>query len=202
MNRTIAAVVASLSLLGANRTFAQAERVGQGAVEITVIPGGGTFFAEKGRSPSFGNYDVGGSLTYNVNRILAVEGEVGGTLGISQNLQFGGGTGSVKTPNLVNYSGSVIVSVPTNSPVVPYVSGGVGGLTLLKTTGLGINDMTTFLTGSVGGGVKWYANNRWGLRADYRFIAVQSKDTAPAFFGQDLRYGHRVYGGVIINAGL
>jgi hypothetical protein len=53
----------------------------------------------------------------------------------------------------------------------------------------------------VGGGVKWYANNRWGLRADYRFISVQSTDTAPAFFGQNLRYGHRVYGGVIINAG-
>jgi opacity protein-like surface antigen len=95
----------------------------------------------------------------------------------------------------------VSVAVPTHSSVVPYVTGGVGGLTLLKAAGLGINEMTTFLTGSAGGGVKWYANNRWGLRADYRFISVQSKDTAPAFFGQDLRYGHRVYGGVIINAG-
>ena len=57
------------------------------------------------------------------------------------------------------------------------------------------------LTGNVGGGVKWYApDSRWGLRADYRFIATQSKDTAPAFFGQDTRYGHRVYGAVIINA--
>jgi hypothetical protein len=49
--------------------------------------------------------------------------------------------------------------------------------------------------------VKWYAaNGRWGLRGDYRFIATQSKDTAPAFYGQDTRYGHRVYGAVIINA--
>jgi hypothetical protein len=63
MKRTIAAVVVTLSLFGADRSFAQAERVGPGAVEVTIIPGGGTFFAQKGRSPSFGNYDLGGSLT-------------------------------------------------------------------------------------------------------------------------------------------
>jgi hypothetical protein len=48
--------------------------------------------------------------------------------------------------------------------------------------------------------VNWYAG-RWGLRGDYRFIAVQSKDDAPAFFGQETRYGHRVYGGVLLNVG-
>jgi hypothetical protein len=66
---------------------------------------------------------------------------------------------------------------------------------------LGVNDMQTFLTGNVGGGIKWYApNGRWGLRGDYRFTAVQSKNDAPAFFGQDTPYGHRVYVGVLINA--
>jgi len=34
---------------------------------------------------------------------------------------------------------------------------------------------------------------------DYRFGIVRSKDDAPAFFGQDTRYMHRVYGAVIIN---
>jgi hypothetical protein len=29
---------------------------------------------------------------------------------------------------------------------------------------------------------------------------VRSDDNAPVFFGQDTRYGHRVYGGVLINA--
>ena len=48
--------------------------------------------------------------------------------------------------------------------------------------------------------MKWYApNNRWGLRGDYRFTITQSKDDASQFFGQDTRYIHRVYGGVIIN---
>jgi hypothetical protein len=50
------------------------------------------------------------------------------------------------------------------------------------------------------GGLKWYAG-RWGLRGDYRFIAVPSKDEASAFFGNDARYGHRVYGAVMLNVG-
>ena len=100
----------------------------------------------------------------------------------------------------MNYSGNVVVNAANRSSVVPYVTGGIGGLTLLDKASLGIADSDTFLTGNVGGGVKWF-NGRWGLRADYRFIAVQSKDDAPSFFGQETRYGHRVYGGVLINAG-
>jgi len=38
------------------------------------------------------------------------------------------------------------------------------------------------------------------LRGDYRYLAVRANDSAPAFFGQETRYGHRVYGAVIINA--
>ena len=83
---------------------------------------------------------------------------------------------------------------------MPYVTGGVGGLSLFEKASLGINGTETFLTGNVGGGVKWYAG-RWGLRGDYRFVAVQSKDDAPDFFGQETRYGHRVYGGVLLNVG-
>jgi len=100
----------------------------------------------------------------------------------------------------LNYAADVVVSAPTHSPVVPYVAGGVGGLTMYERAGLGINSMQTFLTGNVGGGVKWYApNGRWGLRGDYRFTTARAKDDAPSFFGRDTRYGHRVYGGLIIN---
>lgn len=200
MKRGIVLLVVTLSLLGAGRAFAQTERPGPGVLEIALIPGGATFFTEQGASPSFGNYTVGGALAYNINRFVGFEGEIGGTLGISQDLRFGTLNGSVKTPNIVNYSGNVTVSAPSHAGVVPYVTGGVGGLTLMKTTVLGINDMTTLLTGNVGGGLKWYANSRWGIRADYRFLAAQSKDGAPAFFGQETRYGHRVFGGLVINA--
>jgi len=96
---------------------------------------------------------------------------------------------------------STAISLPTGSRLVPYATSGVGGLTMFNKASLGINSNQTFLTGNVGGGLKWYApNGRWGLRGDYRFMVTQSQSTAPAFFGQDKRYGHRVYVGAIINA--
>jgi hypothetical protein len=126
--------------------------------------------------------------------------EIGGTLGISQNLKCGATNGSIKTPNMANYSGNLVLSVPTGMAVVPYVSGGVGGVTLFETATLGMSDMKTLFSSNVGGGLKWYANGRRGLRADYRFIATQSKDDAPVFFGRETRYGHRIYGAVVVNA--
>lgn len=200
MKRTVFALVIASSLFGAGRVFAQSESAGPSTLEVTLVPAGGTFFVAKGSSPSFDNYGVGGALTYNITRIVGIEGQVGGSLGISQSLQFAGSNGDIKSPNLVTYSGNVIISAPTSSSIVPFVTGGVGGLTLLKTTTLGVNDVITFLTGNVGAGVKWYASKRWGLRADYRFIAVQSRDAAPAFFGHDSRYGHQISAGVVINA--
>jgi hypothetical protein len=193
---------AVLGLIGASGALAQSRESapGPGVVEVTLIPGGGTFFTESkdSRGPSFGNYDLGGSVTVNFNRFVGVEGEVGGAIGISQTLDFNGRTlADTKSPHLLNYNGNVIVHAARGS-VVPYVTGGIGGQTLFDSALLGIADTETFFTGNVGGGLKWYAG-RWGLRGDYRFIAVQGKDDAPAFWGTDTRYGHRVYGGVILN---
>jgi len=200
MNRWFAAL--GLVALASAPAFAQESSPGPGTVVVTVIPGGATFFTEgkDTKGPSFGNYGLGGSVEVNFNRYIGVEGEVSGALGVTQDLQFSNGITNTKSPNLVNYSGNVVVNAANRSSVVPYVTGGIGGLTLLDKASLGIADSDTFLTGNVGGGVKWF-NGRWGLRADYRFIAVQSKDDAPSFFGQETRYGHRVYGGVLINAG-
>ena len=201
MFRTASALIAILIIGGAGHVYAQETTAGPGTLEVTVIPGGGTFFTNSGNGSSFGNYNFGGALTYNFNRIVGIEGEASSSIGISQNLTDGGFSGTQKTPNTVTYTGNIVLSAPTHSSVVPYATGGVGGFTMLQQARLGINSTETFLTGNVGGGVKWYASNgRWGLRGDYRFLATQSKDTAPAFFGQDTRYGHRVYGAVIINA--
>ena len=91
--------------------------------------------------------------------------------------------------------------IPEMVTEVPPAAGPDGGLTLFDSSALGITQNKTFLTGNVGGGLKWFSRTgRWGLRGDYRFLAVRSDATAPAFFGQETRYGHRVYGGVLINA--
>jgi hypothetical protein len=107
---------------------------------------------------------------------------------------------SVRPPNTFAYNGNAIV-YPTgnNRAFVPYATGGIGGLTLFDRSALGVTDTTTFLTGNAGGGAKYFFNDRWGVRGDYRFFAVRSKTAAPAFFGRETQYGHRVYGGIVFN---
>jgi len=202
MTRWIAVLLTAVGLVGSGEVYAQEATPGPGAVQVTIIPGGATFFTEgkNASGPSFGNYDLGAGLAVNFNRYVGIEGEVSGALGISQDLQLGGATSNLKTPNLLNYSGNLVVYAPNKSSVVPYVTGGIGGLSAFERPSLGINNTETFLTGNVGGGLNWYAG-RWGLRGDYRFVAVRAKDDAPDFFGQETRYGHRVYGGVILNVG-
>jgi hypothetical protein len=198
----LAAVVVSLA--GAGRAYAQESVPGAGAVVITVIPVGGTFFTEgkNTKAPSFGNYGVGGAVEVHFNKFLSVEGDVISALGVTQNLDFPNGTSNLKTPNMLDYSGSLVVSGANHSSWVPYVAGGVGGLTAFNQSSVAITDSTTFLTGNIGGGVKWFNRTaRWGFRADYRFQAVRQNDNAPAFFGQETRFGHRVYGAVLINVG-
>ena len=200
---TFALALALVGVLGAGRAYAQeSTAAGPGPVVVTIIPGGATYFTEGNdtKGPSFGNYHLGGAVAVNFNRFVGVEGEVGGALGITQDLTLPGGVSNLKTPNLLNYSGNLVVSAANKTSVVPYVTGGIGGLSVFKKESLGIPDNETFFTSNVGGGVNWYAG-RWGLRGDYRFIAVQKKDDAPAFFGQETRYGHRVYGGVLLNVG-
>ena len=202
MTRLIAVMIAAATLVSASQVYAQESTAGPGPVVVTIIPGGATFFTEgkNTKGPSFGNYDLGAGVTVNVNRFVGVEGEVSGALGVAQDLTLTGGTSNLKTPNLLNYSGNLVVSAPNKTSVVPYVTGGIGGLSLFERQELGVNGTETFLTSNVGGGVNWYAG-RWGLRGDYRFIAIKSKNDAPAFFGQETRYGHRVYGGLLLNLG-
>ena len=203
MTRFMAIALAAAGILTASPVLAQeSHAAGPAPVVVTIIPGGATFFTEgkNTKGPSFGNYDLGGSVAVNFNRFVGVEGEVNGALGVSQDLSLANGTSNIKTPNILNYSGNLVISAANKSSVVPYVTGGVGGLSLFQTLPLGVSNTDTFFTSNVGGGVSWYAG-RLGLRGDYRFIAVKSKDDAPAFFGQETRYGHRFYGGLLLNLG-
>jgi len=196
-------MVVMVGVAGAGHAHAQESAAGPGTVNVTVIPGGAAFFVEgkDSKVPSFANYGLGAGVDVNFNRFVGVEAEVTGALGVTQNLQFTSGTINAKTPNLLNYSGNLVVSAANHSAVVPYVTGGVGGHTVFNQVAVGIAQNQTFLTGNVGGGVKWlYGSGRWGLRGDYRFIAVHADDQAPSFFGRETRYGHRIYGGVVINA--
>jgi hypothetical protein len=200
MSRVITILFTALSIAGAGRAYGQNTTPGPGTVEVAVFPGGGTFFTSGDKGPSFGSYNVGAALTYNANRVIGIEGEFAGTLGVAQDLQLGGITTNQKPPNLVSYAANLVLAAPTHSSVVPYVTGGIGGLTMFERASVGAIGTENFLTGNAGAGVKWYApGGHWGVRGDYRFLAVRSNTEAPAFFGAETRYGHRVYGAVIIN---
>jgi hypothetical protein len=202
MKQWIPVCCAVLLVMAAGRASAQEAPADPAPVEITVIPGGGVVFLEStdASAPSFGNYQLGAAVAYNVNRFIGVEGEVGGSFGISQSLDFGYAS-DVRTPDMLTYNGNLVVSAPTGTSVVPYATAGVGGLSLFSHEEFGVDDTETLFTTNVGGGVKWNPG-RWGLRADYRFIAVPTRDSVSAFgFGTEARYGHRVYGAVILNIG-
>jgi hypothetical protein len=132
--------------------------------------------------------------------MIGVEGEFGGMIATTSNLQFGTLDQHTKAPNMLNYNVNGIVTAARFGPTLVYGAGGIGGLTMFERVGLGVTGDNTFLVGNVGGGVKWYASNsRWGLRGDYRFLVSKSSDSAPSFFGQDTRYAHKLYAGLVLN---
>jgi len=199
MSRRIAAFIVIGITCGIGSAYAQESGERGGPVEVTYMPAGAGYIAAKGNAPSFGNYGFGTAAAFRVNRVIGIEGELDAMIATTSDLQFGDLPDNIKAPNALGYTANVIVSPWGGHAFSPYAAGGVGGLTMFARPALMLTD-ETFLVGNVGGGVKWYAgNNRWGLRGDYRFVANRSKDDAPVFFGQDTRYIHRVYGGVIIN---
>jgi hypothetical protein len=104
---------------------------------------------------------------------------------------------------MYSYTGNVVFNPIGNTRAwVPYTTAGLGGITMHdhKDTGvLGVTENTTYLAGNVGGGLKWFARRYFGVRGDYRLVGVNDKSTAPDFFGRrEIRYAHRVYGGLIL----
>jgi hypothetical protein len=201
MTRRVLVLITAAAIIGGGHAYAQETAAGPGVVEVTVIPAGAAFISSKNGSPSFGNYGFGTAVTGNINRVIGIEGEFGGMIATTSDLQFGTLDRHTKAPNMLNYNVNGIVTVANPGAARVYGAGGIGGLTMFERVGLGVTGDTTFLVGNVGGGVKWYASkSRWGLRGDYRFLMTKSNNEAPAFFGQDSRYGHRLYAGVIVNA--
>jgi Outer membrane protein beta-barrel domain len=200
MVRRIAALVVIGTAFGGAAAYAQETNPSPGLVEVTYMPAGVGYFTAKDNSPSFGNFGFGTGVTFNVNRFVGIEGELASMIATSSDLQFGDLDSHTKAPNVLSYTGNVVVSPWSGHAISPYATGGGGGLTMFERPAVGVFNDETFLTGNVGGGVKWYAPNRkWGLRGDYRFVVTRSKDDAPRFFGRDTRYVHRAYFGVIIN---
>jgi Outer membrane protein beta-barrel domain len=202
MSRKVCLTIAAA--LVAASAYAQETGAGAGRFEIGAFPGGGMFFttSSNGNAPSFGNYALGASFTYNANRWIGIEGEGGGTIGLHQNFNVGSiAFTDQRTPSMWSYSGNLVVNPGgSDRSIVPYAIGGVGGLTMTPygdVDRLGINNYETYLTGNVGGGIKWFSTRHFGIRGDYRFFMIKGNDAAPLFFGNENRFGHRVQAGLV-----
>lgn len=204
MRRWVATCGVAAFVAIATAVYAQ-ERPGAGRIEITGFPTGGMFFtsAANEREPYFGTYAVGGSFTYNLNRTVGFEGEIGNAVGVHQHVTFADRElNNQRSPSMYTYNGNVVVNPWGNTQAfVPYTTAGLGGITMAgndDTGNLSVTDNTTYLAANVGGGLKWYFHRYLGVRGDYRLVVVNDKSTAPEFFGRrEARYGHRIYAGLL-----
>jgi hypothetical protein len=126
-------IVALASVLGTGVAYAQ-EGAGAGRIEGGIYPAGAIFFpgASDDAEPGFGQYTFGGWGGYNFNRHWGVTSEIG--IGVARRQDMSSALGQfadVKTPVLANYSGNAVFHPRGNDrALVPYVTGGLGGLTL------------------------------------------------------------------------
>jgi hypothetical protein len=209
--RTLLAVV--IVFAGCSAAVAQELATGAGKIEIGGFPGGGTFFigGNGDDEVNFNVYSAGGGLTYYLNDTIAFEGELTGSIGWAQDVEFEGRKLiHNQMPTVWSYSGNVVFfpggTAGKRTPV--YVTGGFGAIGLsprvpTKVFGydVGTLGMQTFITENIGAGIKLFRGAdapNWGFRADYRYLFVNSNSDAPAFFAKSKTRGaHRVYCGML-----
>ena len=113
--RTFVIAAAAVAAVAAP-AYAQEHGPGPGTVELTIIPGGGLFFASGASESKFRNYDVGGALAVNLNKYIGVEAEGSTALGVyHQRLAVGSLSTTEAPPNIVDFSGNVTVSAPPDT---------------------------------------------------------------------------------------
>lgn len=196
-----ASLVAALVLAAVAGAAAQ-ETTAARRAEWVAFPGGAIVFTGAKDAPDFQNYAFGTAFAWNISRRVAAEGEAAFGIGASKTLTFDGRVLTAQpTPDTISYAGQLIVNLTSSRRrLSPFVAGGAGALTLAPhdgTANIGVTERRTMPTANVGGGVKWYAVDDWGVRADYRLTIVGHTDEAPSFFkgAGGMRYGHRLYVG-------
>ena len=206
-------LTALILFAGCSIASAQDATGGAGKLEIGGFPGGGTFFigGDDNKEVNFNVYTAGGGLTYYLNQVVAVEGELTGSVGWAQDVHFN----NMKLvhnqmPTVWSYSGNVVFfpggTAGKRTPF--YVTGGVGAISLsprvpTKVFGYDVDQVGTqmFIAENIGAGIKIFRGSDapdWGFRADYRYLIVNSNSDAPAFFAKSKSRGaHRIYIGML-----
>lgn len=170
---------------------------------VTFFPAGSLMATEGDQvtTTALDTFTLGGSLSFPLSRLFAVEGELSGGIGREQDLSFGGTAVRTDSPSTLLYNANLVFNTRERGhAVVPYLTAGVGGVALFSESSVDIGETEHRLAGNVGGGVA-FSFGRWGLRGDYRLFVVEGADDASAFLGEDARYAHRLYGGLTVDLG-
>ena len=211
--RTITVGVAALMLAAGGAASAQTPAIGAGKVEIGLFPMGGAFFTggDDDTEVNFNVYSSGANLTYYLTPRAAVEGELGISLGLAQDIFYRKAQVlHVQMPNVWNYFGNVVFfpGGATGRRFASYVTAGAGVVSLQSrqpTKPFGYDSdavgFETFSAENLGAGVKIFRAADapdWGFRIDYRYLIVNANNDAPAFFAKAKhRGGHRFTFGVL-----
>jgi len=155
--------------------------------------GGGTQ-----EQPKFKSYTPGASLTMALGRRFALEADIAGSLGRHQSM---GMLGRKKSPALLGGTINGVVGLMPGNKVQPYLTAGLGVIRLFKREELGMTHGETLESANVGAGVKVMFSG-WGIRADYRFVGMDSAEQERStFFGPKVRHAHRIAVGFVIGDG-
>jgi hypothetical protein len=126
------------------------------------------------------SFEFGGSIGYAWNRVVGVEflADFTPSFGISNNFNIADTNRLVDDPRVSTYMFNAIAGVPISAGrFEPYVSGGLGGVTLaadvldnvLDVNGPSSRSSVTRFGGNIGGGLYTFAGNV-GFRADIRYF--------------------------------
>ena len=128
--------------------------------------------------------EFGGNIGYTWNRVFGVEflADFTPSFGISNNFNIADANRLVDDPRVTTYMFNAIAGIPISAGrFEPYVSGGLGGVTLaadvldnvLDPNGPSSRSSLTRFGGNIGGGVYTFAGNI-GFRADIRYFRAST----------------------------
>jgi opacity protein-like surface antigen len=125
------------------------------------------------------------SVAYHFNRILAAEGECTWLIPVKQVLDLpSGGSVDRKAPDVLAYQANMRASLPLPG-WTPYVTGGVGAMTILGSTGadrlVQVTDPRTAFAVNCGAGASFPIGPHWVIRGDFREFAAFPPQDALGF---------------------
>jgi hypothetical protein len=182
---------------------ALAQEAGAGRVELdSALLGGGTLFIPSAAPRSVG-YVFDAAANLNVSRRIGLEGDFAWAMSRQHTVGLTGvAPATVRTPNMLFYTANVVFSpLGHRRKFIPYAEVGGGALGVLggsASDSFGLTPDSTHLIANAGGGARWFPISHWGVRGDYRYIAVRNP-APPAGIGV-VPVGHmqRVYGALVL----